>query len=75
MIKKPSLKGLKNVGYLGHFAKDKWISKGHNDVDCSKVKNLQLKDECERRQKAKAEESWDPDGAKKKFADSLKGSL
>lgn len=23
---------MKNTEYLGHFAKDKWICKGHNDV-------------------------------------------
>ena len=29
-IKRPSLKGMKNCGYLGHFAQDKYIQKGHN---------------------------------------------
>jgi hypothetical protein len=29
-IKKPSLKGMKNTKYLGHFAQDKYIQKGHN---------------------------------------------
>lgn len=29
-IKKPSLKGMKNYGYLGHFAQDKYIQSGHN---------------------------------------------
>ena len=29
-IKRPSLKGQKNMGYLGHFAQDKYIQKGHN---------------------------------------------
>lgn len=29
-MKKPSVKGMKNMGYLGHFAKDKFLSKGHN---------------------------------------------
>jgi hypothetical protein len=29
-IKKPSLKGIKNTEYLGHFAQDKYIEKGHN---------------------------------------------
>ena len=29
-IKKPSLKGMKNCGYLGHFAQDKYMEKGHN---------------------------------------------
>lgn len=29
-IKKPSLKGIKNCGYLGHFAQDQYIQKGHN---------------------------------------------
>ena len=29
--KKPSLKGVKNTGYLGHFAKDKFLAQGHND--------------------------------------------
>lgn len=29
-IKKPSLKGMKNTGYLGHFAQDKYIQQGHN---------------------------------------------
>ena len=29
-IKRPSLKGQKNMGYLGHFAQDKYVQKGHN---------------------------------------------
>lgn len=29
--KKPSLKGMANTGYLGHFAQDKFIQQGHND--------------------------------------------
>lgn len=29
--KKPSLKGQKHYGYLGHFAQDKYIQQGHND--------------------------------------------
>lgn len=29
-IKKPSLKGMKNCGYLGHFAKEKYLCAGHN---------------------------------------------
>lgn len=29
-IKRPSLKGMKNTKYLGHFAQDKYIEKGHN---------------------------------------------
>lgn len=29
-IKKPSLKGMKNTGYLGHFAQDEYIQQGHN---------------------------------------------
>lgn len=29
-IKRPSLKGIKNTQYLGHFAQDKYIRKGHN---------------------------------------------
>lgn len=29
-IKRPSLKGQKNMGYLGHFAQDNYIHKGHN---------------------------------------------
>jgi hypothetical protein len=29
-IKRPSLKGMKNCEYLGHFAQDKYIQKGHN---------------------------------------------
>jgi chromosome segregation ATPase len=29
-IKKPSLKGMKNTKYLGHFAQDKYMEKGHN---------------------------------------------
>lgn len=30
-IKKPSLKGMNNTKYLGHFAEDKYIQQGHND--------------------------------------------
>lgn len=30
-LKKPSIKGMKNVGYLGHFSQDKFIQQGHND--------------------------------------------
>ncbi len=29
-IKRPSLKGMKNTKYLGHFAQDKYMKKGHN---------------------------------------------
>ena len=29
-MKKPSLKGMQNTKYLGHFAKDKHIQAGHN---------------------------------------------
>ena len=29
-IKRPSLKGIKNTKYLGHFAQDKYIQQGHN---------------------------------------------
>lgn len=29
-IKKPSMKGMKNCGYLGHFAKEKYLCQGHN---------------------------------------------
>lgn len=29
-IKQPSLKGMKNTSYLGHFAKDEFIKQGHN---------------------------------------------
>lgn len=29
-IKKPSLKGMKNCEYLGHFGKEKYLSQGHN---------------------------------------------
>lgn len=29
-IKRPSLKGQRNMGYLGHFSQDKYIQKGHN---------------------------------------------
>lgn len=29
--KKPSVKGMANMGYLGHFAQDKFIQQGHND--------------------------------------------
>ncbi len=29
-IKKPSLKGMKNTEYLGHFKEDKYIQDGHN---------------------------------------------
>lgn len=30
-LKKPSLSGMKNCEYLGHFAQDKFIQQGHND--------------------------------------------
>ena len=29
-IKRPSLKGMKNTGYLGRFSKDKFLQQGHN---------------------------------------------
>lgn len=29
-IKRPSLKGQKNIGYLGHFSQEKYLQKGHN---------------------------------------------
>jgi hypothetical protein len=29
-IKQPSLKGMKNTSYLGHFAQDQFIKQGHN---------------------------------------------
>lgn len=31
-MKKPSVKGMSNMGYLGRFANDKWLAKGHNDI-------------------------------------------
>lgn len=40
-MKKPSVKGMSNMGYLGHFANDKWLEKGHNDVgDARKMSGL-----------------------------------
>lgn len=30
--KKPSVKGMAHMGYLGHFAQDKFIQKGHNET-------------------------------------------
>jgi hypothetical protein len=32
-IKKPTLSGMKNFGYLGHFAQDRYIQAGHNECD------------------------------------------
>lgn len=29
-IKKPTMSGMKDCGYLGHFAQDKYLEKGHN---------------------------------------------
>lgn len=29
-IKKPSLSGIKNIEYLGHFSQDQFLEKGHN---------------------------------------------
>ncbi len=38
-MKKPSLKGMQNTKYLGHFAQDKYIQMGHNDVKEDKSVN------------------------------------
>lgn len=35
-MKKPSLKGSKHFGYLGHFAKDRFIQDGHNTSSSKK---------------------------------------
>lgn len=29
----PSVKGMQHMEYLGHFSQDKWLAKGHNDVE------------------------------------------
>jgi len=46
-IKKPSLKGVKSCEYLGHFAQDKYIQAGHNDliVDDSEMPFAVMKDD------------------------------
>lgn len=31
-IKRPSVRGMKNMEYLGHFAQDKYLKMGHNDT-------------------------------------------
>ena len=58
-IKQPSLKGMKNTKYLGHFAQDKYIQKGHNlsgvfptaDIEKFAVSNpFEAKGEMQRRQ-------------------------
>lgn len=36
--KKPSVKGMANTGYLGHFAQDKHIQAGHNTSAKPKLK-------------------------------------
>ena len=41
-IKRPSIKGMKNMGHLGHFTKDKFIQQGHNDVYTDKQEKLEL---------------------------------
>lgn len=40
-VKKPSLGGTKNCGYLGHFAKDKYMAEGHNTSLKVKLADLQ----------------------------------
>lgn len=47
-IKQPSLKGMKNTSYLGHFAKDEFIQKGHNFSGRVTVSNLQGTPDIER---------------------------
>lgn len=44
---KPSLKGMKHVGYLGHFAKDKHIQRGHNSNGVVTVRQLAAEDSTE----------------------------
>lgn len=64
-IKQPSLKGMKNTSYLGHFAQDKYIQKGHNlsgvfptaDVEKFAVSNpFEANVEMQRRQKQVSDE-------------------
>lgn len=64
-IKQPSLKGMKNTKYLGHFAQDKYIQKGHNlsgvfptaDIEKFSVSNpFEANLEMQRRQKEVSDE-------------------
>lgn len=39
-LKRPSLSEMQNTGYLGHFAKDKFLQQGHNDSGTVELDNL-----------------------------------
>lgn len=41
-IKKPSVRGMKHVGYLGRFQKDKFIQDGHNTTPKDKVEEVMI---------------------------------
>lgn len=68
-IKKPSLKGMSNMGYLGHFSKDQFIQQGHNDVASEAV--ILNQREAERTQAAKHNAEEDADD---KASDSVSNS-
>lgn len=55
-IKKPSLKGMKNCGYLGHFAQDKYMEQGHNYSGTPKLTD---EEEKKRQEYLNAPMAWD----------------
>jgi hypothetical protein len=41
-IKKPSVRGMKHVGYLGRFQKDKFIQQGHNSKPKDEMETVMI---------------------------------
>lgn len=62
-MKKPSIKGMKNTKYLGHFCNDKYIQKGHNDS--GKIMINGRYDTEENRQKRRETEKYEAEYSEK----------
>ena len=50
-IKKPSIKGGSNYGYLGHFSQDKFIQQGHNESGDMPISKRPTMDSIKKRSK------------------------
>ncbi len=54
-IKRPSVRGKKGYGYLGHFAKDKYIRAGHNQLS-SVIMSLLMSKAKEAQERAQSQQ-------------------